>query len=55
MFHLKICIIMIGRIYKSYLFSIILTDFFCLNLISPGEFFLVIRQKPSQTKYLLLR
>ena len=55
MFYLKICIIMISRIYKAYTRSIILTDFFCLNLVFPDEFLLVIRQKSSQTKYLLLR
>ena len=40
MYYLKICIIMI---------------FFCLNLIFPDEFLLVIRQKLSQTQYLLLK
>ena len=52
---LEICIIMISRIYKAYTRSIILTDFFCLNLIFPDEVLHLIRQKPSQTKYPLLR
>ena len=47
---LEVCIIMNSRIYKTHTRSIILTDFFCLNLIFPDEFLLVIRQKPSQTK-----
>ena len=34
---------------------VLLWLFFCLNLIFPDEFLLVIRQKLSQTQYLLLK